>query len=315
MRHHKYLICNLLTVLFCFSCYHVSAQKKQTYMYAVKDTSKLYMDVYLPDKQNERKACMFFVFGGGYIGGARDDSQIQMVKKHYIDKGYVVIGIDYRLGLKDADNFNIVTGVKNYERAVRIATEDLISAIAFTLDDLNATGKISINPDNIVVMGSSAGAITALQADYAICNGLYNTSELPDTFNIAGVISYSGAIFSTKGGPKYRNHAPAPTFFCHGTEDRLVIYNKIQLFNLGLFGSDYLARKFDKKGYGYHIRRHVGLGHQVAGFYQSEFDEIDVFLEKVVFGNRKIQIDETCYDPDIKPMYLKFKIRDLETVK
>ncbi len=315
MKLRKHLINNLLTALLCLSCCSVSAQTKQTYLYAVKDTSKLYMDVYLPEKQNDRKACLFFVFGGGYIGGSRDDNQIQMVKKHYTDKGYVVIGIDYRLGLKNADNFNIVTGVKNYERAVRIATEDLISAIAYTLNNLNANGTISINSENVVVMGSSAGAITALQADYAICNGFYNTSELPDTFHIAGVVSYSGAIFSTKGGPKYRNHAPAPTLFCHGTEDRLVIYNKIQLFNLGLFGSDYLARRFDKKGYGYHIRRYEGLGHQVAGFYQSEFDEIDVFLEKVVFGNRKIQRDETYYDPDIKPMYLKFKIRDLETVK
>ena len=69
------------------------AQTKETYLYAEKDTSKLYMDVYIPEVQNEQQACLMFVFGGGFIGGKRDDDQIQQVWRHFTEKGYVVIAM------------------------------------------------------------------------------------------------------------------------------------------------------------------------------------------------------------------------------
>ncbi len=298
-----------------FLSYSTLAQEKKTFLYAEKDTTKLYMDVYYPEKQNDKQSCVFFIFGGGYIIGARDDQQIQSIKKHFTDEGYIVIGIDYRLGLKNVTNFSIITGFKNYERAVIMATEDFISALSFTLKNINEGAKFPINPKNIIAMGSSAGAITALQTDYAICNGFYNSDILPDSFRLAGVISYSGAIFSTHGSPKYKKHEPAPTLFCHGMKDELVVYNKIQIFNLGLFGSDHLVRKFKKNNYGYHIRRYPVIGHQVAILYPNELHKIDEFIENIIFGNKKIQIDETYYDPSIKPIFLNFKIKDLETVK
>lgn len=317
MKQTNVFLIRLSVLLLCVFILKQPAftQEKKTYLYAVKDTNKLYMDVYYPEKQNDRKGCLFFIFGGGYIGGARDDKQIDSVKEHFTEKGYVVIGIDYRLGLKNADNFSIITGLKNFERAVRIAAEDFISALSFTLENFCTGDAPLINPACIIAMGSSAGAITALQADYAMCNGLYNAGELPDTFRLAGVVSYAGAVFSTKGQPKYKMREPAPTLFCHGTEDRLVIYKKMQLFNVGLFGSDFLARKFKKNNYGYQIRRYRSLGHQVAMMYPGELGIVDEFIDNIVFGNRKIQIDETFYDPSIKPMFLKFKIKDLESFK
>lgn len=302
----------ILTISFLIAVITAVAQEKETYLYAVKDTHNLHLDVYVPEVQNEQQACLIFAYGGAFLSGQRDDKQIQQIKKYFTDKGYVVISIDYRLGMKGHKDFSFIASVKQFKKSIDMAAEDMISAIDYTLQNLQSTKKYKINPNHIVLMGSSAGAITALQTDYALCNGYLNSSLLPDSFRLAGVVSYAGAIFSTKGKPKYKNHAPAPTLLCHGTKDKLVIYTKTQLFNIGLFGSDAIAKQFEKKGYGYHIRRYTGLGHQVAGIYNDEFDIIEKFLTECVFGTPTIQIDETYYNPSIEPKWVDFRVQDLK---
>ena len=302
----------LTFLLLIFSIVNLFAQKKETYLYAVKDTSKLYLDVYLPQVQNEQHACLFFVFGGGFIGGKRDDKQVEQIKQYYTDKGFVVIAPDYRLGMRGQSNYSALIAVKKFEAAIYMASEDLISALDYTLKNLLETKEYKINPENIIVMGSSAGAITALQTDYAICNGYLNSNILPEDFHLAGVISYAGAIFSTHGKPKYKNHTPAPTLFCHGTADRLVNYKKTQFANIGLFGSDAIAKQFKKNDYSYHIRRYPGLAHQVAILYNSEFTVIDQFIAEQVFSKTRIQIDESYFNASIEPKWMNLRVRDLK---
>lgn len=302
----------LSSILLVFTLFNLFAQEKETYLYAQKDTSKLYMDVYLPQVQNEQQACLIFAFGGGFIGGKRDDNQIQKLKKYYTDKGYVVIAIDYRLGMRGKTKGSAIASVKQFQTAIDMAAEDMISALDYTLKHLLVTKKYTLNPKHIILMGSSAGAITVLQTDYALCNGYLNSNILPDSFRLAGVISYSGAIFSTHGKPKYKLHEPAPTLLCHGDKDKLVIYSNTQFFNIGLFGSSSIAKQFKKKGYGYQIRRYTGLGHQVAAIYNDEYYVIDQFLDTIVFGNPKIQIDETYYNPSIEPKWMNLRVRDLK---
>ena len=304
----------LTLFLLIFGISNLFAQKKETYLYAEKDTSKLYLDVYVPQVQNEQHACLFYVFGGGFIGGKRDDdNQVGMIKKHYTDKGYVVIAIDYRLGMRGQSNYSALLAVKKFQAAIYMASEDLISALDFTLKNLLNTKEYKINPKNILVLGSSAGAVTALQTDYSICNGYLNSSILPSDFHLAGVISYAGAIFSTHGMPKYKNHTPAPTLLCHGTEDHLVNYKKTQLANLGFFGSDAIAKQFKKNSYNYRIRRYSGLGHQVAAICYNEFDLIDQFISEQVFSDKTlIQIDETYFNAGIEPKWMNLHVRDLK---
>lgn len=299
-----------LTLAISFACSF--AQTKETYLYAEKDTSKLYMDVYIPEVQNEQQACLMFVFGGGFIGGKRDDSQIQQVWRHFTEKGYVVIAIDYRLGMRGKTEFAALKALKNFQKSIDMAAEDVISALDYTIRNLRQTEKFTIDCAHIVVMGSSAGAIAALQADYAMCNGYLNSDILPQSFRIAGVLAYAGAIFSTHGVPKYKNHAPAPTLFCHGTDDKLVVYNKTQFANIGLFGSSSIAKQFKKKGYTYQIRRYTKLGHQVAAFYNDEFDVIENFITKIALTDSGVQLDETRFDPRIEPKWNNFRVRDLK---
>ena len=290
-----------LAIFFLFAaCLGVSAQQMFTYEYAVKDTNHLKMDVYVPAQQNAEHSCMIFVFGGGFIGGARNDKQIPDLQKYYTAKGWVVVSIDYRLGLKGYSNYSLSTGLKKFTNAFEMAGEDLISATDYILKNLLNNPNFTINPAHIVTIGSSAGAITVLQADYFLGNRIHGAELLPDTFRYAGVIPFSGAVYTNKGKLRYREQPPAPTLLCHGIEDNLVPYKQIRFFNLGFYGSNTIVKRFKKEGYPFYIRRYEGMGHEVATYYKKEFQLIDNFLEEMVFGKKQLQVDEWYNNPKLE---------------
>lgn len=283
MKKHITLIICMLVANICF------AQHSKTYDFIEKDGQVLKLDVYFPDDGMAQHPCIMFYFGGGFITGSRTDSTVvkfceTMAYKH----GFVAIAADYRLGLKGAKNIGVFN-TKPVKNAINMAAEDAISAIAFVLDH---SKELKINTKKIILSGSSAGAITSLQTDYFICNGFGNAGILPEDFHIAGVIPFSGAIFSTKGAVKYKKHSPAPTMFFHGMKDNLVPYKQIRFFNIGFIGSDKIVRQFEKHDYPYFIRRYENYAHAVAGFFNENIDEILWFYDNYVEQQADLQIDE-----------------------
>ena len=92
--------------------------------------------------------------------------------------GFRIISIDYRLGLKGAEKVG-VGQARELHHAILLAVEDLFSATAFMIDNAEQLG---IDTGNIVISGSSAGAITAMQAEYELCNGTPVSEVLPEDF-------------------------------------------------------------------------------------------------------------------------------------
>ena len=274
------------------------AQNMKTYQYAERDTLQLYLDFYTPKQVHDSTICMVYVFGGGFIGGHRDGEFEKAYFKQLVDEGFQVAAIDYRLGLKGAKNLSIFNS-DPLKDAVNMAAEDAISAIAYLLEHAK---ELKVNKDYIVMIGSSAGAITSLQVDYALCNGFLNYDILPEDFRLAGVVSYAGAIFSKEGKVKYSNHAPAPTMFYHGTSDKLVPYKKISFFNTGFFGSDALVERFEKFGYPFFARRFEGYGHSVAAGGPLTVDDLVWFCRHYVLNKERIQVDGTYQNLDPKTM-------------
>lgn len=270
-----------------------------TYKFAERDTCDLFLDVYNPtgpaaDAQGNRKPTIIFVFGGGFISGQRDDPYYSSWFRAMAENGYRIVSIDYRLGLKGAEKVGIGQ-VNALEHAIDIAVEDLFSATIFLIDNAESLG---IDPDNIVISGSSAGAVTVLQADYELSNGTAICSVLPEGFRYAGVMSFAGAVFSRKGALDYRKGA-SPTLMMHGTEDRLVPYRQIRFFNLGFFGSDKIAGRLKKYGCSYNILRFTGHRHEVSGsMYETVGYQIAFMEENVMKGIPRI-IDATISDPAI----------------
>jgi acetyl esterase/lipase len=290
------LIAGILTA----SAQNTILEPDGTYMYVRRDTCDLFMDVYNPAKGSEttimgkEKPAIIFMFGGGFIRGTRDDRSYNSWFRMLTDNGYSVISIDYRLGLKGSTKVGIAQ-VNILDDAIHMAVEDLFSATNFILENADQFG---IKADNLVISGSSAGAITAMQAEYEIANRTSWASVLPEGFNYAGVMSFSGAILSRKGPVKYET-APCPTLMLHGTADKLVPYKQIAFFNLGFYGGGKLVQRFQKYGYDYNMFHFIDYGHEIAGSMYSTLDLQMDFLEKNVVQGKKRIIEAWISDPDV----------------
>jgi pimeloyl-ACP methyl ester carboxylesterase len=300
---------SFLLLLLLVATQSAFAQNMKTYQYAERDTLKLNMDFYTPAQVHDSTICVVYVFGGGFIGGHRDGEFEKAYFKQLVDEGFQVAAIDYRLGLKGAKNLSVFNS-DPLKDAVNMAAEDAISALAYLLEHAK---ELKVNKDYIVMVGSSAGAITSLQVDYVLCNGFLNYDILPKDFRLAGVVSYAGAIFSKEGKVKYRNHAPAPTMFYHGTSDKLVPYKQLKLFNTGFFGTDALVKRFVEFGYPYFARRFEGYGHSVAAGGPMTVDDLVWFCRHFVLKKERIQVDGTYQnlDPQTMPAFDLYTPGDL----
>ena len=271
-----------------------------TYLFVQRDTCNLFMDVYNPASGSNttafglEKPTVIFMFGGGFIGGTRDDADYHKWFRQMTENGYRVISIDYRLGLKGSNKVGVAQ-VNVLDKAIHMAVEDLFSATNFILDNADQFG---VRPDNIVISGSSAGAITVMQAEYEIANNTAWASVLPAGFNYAGVMSFSGAILSREGKVDFKNE-PCPTFMLHGTSDKLVPYNQIKLFNLGFFGGGKLVDRFKQYGLDYNMFHFVGYGHEIAESMGTTLDLQIKFLETNVMQKKMRIVEAWIDDPDV----------------
>ena len=264
------------------------AVNKSTYAFAEKDGQTLKLDVYMPEDTLKEHPCLVFAFGGGFKMGARDEASYQKFLTEMAENGIVGVSIDYRLGLKDKEIKNLIQLAKILETSVNMAVEDMASAVKFVLE--NAT-ELKVNPKQIMLSGSSAGAITSLQTDYYLCNS--RIKELPEDFRFAGVISFAGAVASFGEKLEYKKQ-PAPVLFMHGTKDELVTYNKQVVLKRGMYGSNYLIENlWVKNNWPYMALRFRNFGHEVAmiGF-KENVPTILEFIDRFVLNPNKIYVTD-----------------------
>ena len=291
----------LTLIAFIFVAVNILSAQPDTYMFEKRDTCDLFLDIYNPAEgsrttyKDKEKPTILFMFGGGFIRGTRNDESYLPWFKAMTEDGYRIISIDYRLGLKGSNKVGVAQ-VNVLDKAIHMGVEDLFSATRFICDNAETLG---INPSDIVIAGSSAGAIIAMQAEYEICNKTSWTEVLPEGFRYAGVMSFSGAILSREGKVDYKVHTPAPTLMLHGTADELVPYKQIAFFNLGFFGGGKLVERFKKFGYNFNMFHFIDYGHEVASSMNTTMDLQKRFLETNVIEGKKRIIEAWISDPDV----------------
>ena len=266
-----------------------------TFLFAHRDTCDLYLDWYKPAEgsvteiDGVRKPTVLYVFGGGFKEGNRRDGSSVPWFKQLTDAGYSVVSIDYRLGLKGITSAGVNPEfIRNLDHAIQLAVEDLFSATNYVIEN---AASLNIDPDAIVISGSSAGAITVLQAEWEICNGRELASVLPEGFNYAGVMAFSGAIFSRQGAIRYKKTEPCPMMLCHGTIDKIVPYGQIWFFNLRFAGSSVISKTLHNKDYNYRMYRFEGNSHEIAVTMSHNFDREMSFIEENVMKGEKAVVD------------------------
>ena len=291
----KYFLTSILLVLFSKTMFSAEINKV-TETFAVRNGEELKMDIYRSDS-TEIQPCLMFLFGGGFKEGARDQKYFSDYLSYFAKTGFTVVSIDYRLLMKNVNSKGL-RFVRDLRYAIDIAVEDVFAATNYLI---NNAERLQIDTTKIIMSGSSAGAISVLHADYVHCNGFEGDTILSDKFNYAGIISYAGGILSNKGVPKY-NKKPAPTLLFHGNVDKLVTSNKIQLFNLGMFGSKVIAKQFRKNNYPYVFYSLDNSGHEVAMYPMDDCrEEILYFIRNLVFDKKQWMIDVNFTDLNLKP--------------
>lgn len=284
--------------------------EKQTHVYAVKGQDTLRLDLYAaPRTDTLAKPCLIFVFGGGFVSGRRDDPNFQPFFEHLVRKGFAVVSIDYRLGMKQTRESGTIGKegiVAALETTVAMAVEDLYDATASVCRHAAEWG---IDTSRIVTCGSSAGAITVLTAEYGICNGFPAARRLPEGFRYAGVIGFAGAI--CEHGALRWEHAPAPMLLFHGDADRNVPYSQVLHEGIALYGSEHIARSLSEHRYPHWFYSASDTNHSMAWRPMREnLAEIDTFLEKLVLAHKPLILRTQATPLDAEPQPEEFSISD-----
>ena len=280
----------------------------QTFRY--EDSKALQLDLYQPRETRPDSACVVFLFGGGFVSGSRSDKYVRHYCQQLAERGFSAVAIDYTLHLRevDFDTVNLFNMQGVFRDAINITASDCASAIDFICRHATEWG---VAPQRIVLCGSSAGAIGVLQLDYCRANKLPPADNLPHSWKPGAVVAYSGAVFSDNGKPTY-NTPPAPTFFLHGTADKIVHYKRFPpLLRKGLYGAKVLQKRFSKSGYPYWIFRYEDIGHEVAAIYSLTISEFCAFVDAALSG-RQTFYDATVTDTKVRPTkWSKMNLFDL----
>lgn len=301
----------LAIVVLMQSCFMLSAQEVvcDTFHYATHNGEKLYLDRYMLDAEADApRPCMIFAFGGGFVKGVRNHEYYSIFFDRLAREGIVVVSIDYRLGLKNLNaDGGMVAMIGIFDNAVNMAVEDMYCATNFVIAN---SDEWAVDTTKIMLSGSSAGAITAVQAEWMRCNGAWRAKVLPEGFRYAGVVSCAGAIFSTDGKPKFASQ-PAPMLLFHGTSDRNVPYDHASMFGVGFYGSAYIVKQLEKLDSPYWFYSAEYMDHRMAGIpFIYECDIIMQFIRDFVIRGEALQIhtDLVFLNGDKQPT--RFKVMD-----
>lgn len=297
------LIQNVFIVVMILSSFSLKAQERyleiitdsvevQTFTYVTKNGENLNVDVYLPwlDDEYERPMILY-VHGGGFSGGRRDDPGSVQFCRNLASHGYVASSLSYRLTRKDQPTqFGCECPAIDKLNTFQAAVEDVQDATFFLIENRESLG---IDPQKIILAGSSAGAEAILNAGYSPPN-CYGLDSGPVAY--AGMISMAGAIPDLE---KVYDESAIPTLFFHGTCDNLVPYGTASHHycdptkpgHLILYGAYPIAQKLDQIGIPYWLHTTCGGRHELAGTPMTEyFDIILEFSYRFVLNNEQEKI-------------------------
>ncbi len=273
--------------LFIASCSSQTGSKEievTTCSYAEKDGKQLSMDIYRlsSNSQSDVKRPVFiFSFGGGWEVGSRTDNKNLL--EDFARKGYISIGIDYRLMIRQLKAHGVAIDSTNfastYSQAIMAGVEDLYDATRYVID--HAT-ELKADTSRIVISGSSAGATNSLTAEYLLCNQHpLATDRLPKDFDYAAVVPFAGGVWLANTDTLVWQRKPCPVLAYHGTADQLVPYGKVVLIDgaFGGFGPDYYIPQLKNMKVSFLLHQYHRGDHVIAGWGNNELARAEMQRE------------------------------------
>ena len=202
-----------------------------TITYPATQEFDLLLDLYVPDVDLFGKSVpsMVIIYGGGFIGGSRNQAPLVDYAERFAAQGYIAISIDYRvapqipeLSPQFASLYNqlITTEVETEaQQALGMfsAMEDSLKAIAWLENSAEEQG---VEISALGLLGGSAGAVTSLNVAY----GLNDYGFAVPEFKV--VVNHWGNLLIDQESSKPSITADeAALISVHGTEDPTVLYS------------------------------------------------------------------------------------------
>ena len=152
----------------CNPFYHREFREGQTFTYS-EDCQFLNIDV---PKGAENAPVMVYIHGGSFTGGSADEGHID--GRVYAERGIVFVAINYRLGPYGFCSHPELTDGEG--RCGNYGLYDQLAAMQWVHEHIADFGG---NPDDVTVMGQSAGAMSVdLLISSPLMKGLYKQAIL-----------------------------------------------------------------------------------------------------------------------------------------
>ncbi|GAA6151307.1 alpha/beta hydrolase [Pseudoteredinibacter isoporae] len=193
----------------------------------------LLLDLYRPVETAftiKQRPAVLLIHGGSFQTGSKENATLVAMARDLAARGYVAASINYRL---QGDNplpssrvshIPTETGViapVAQQIAAQAAFEDALTALEW-LVSVSERYRIS----DIGIIGSSAGAITAINVAYLTDDF---SVESPQKHRISFVVDFWGGVLLPFGNPAEAVNSveagEAPMFIVHGSSDVIVAFN------------------------------------------------------------------------------------------
>lgn len=161
----------------------------------------LLLDVYQPaDDTASLRPLMIFVHGGSFVGGSKTHGQQDDIARDFARRGYVTSSINYRVQrsvIEIIDPILEFADRSNWYRAIARGMHDIKASIRYFKKQAAENGNpYRIDTNNIVIYGSSAGAIASLHAVYL--------TDLEDALPVfKAAVNELGGLDGNSGNPGY----------------------------------------------------------------------------------------------------------------
>lgn len=280
----------------------------------------LSLRVYYPSdlQAGEQRPLIALVHGGGFVGGSYSD--FFQTAEQLASLGYVAASIQYRLCKRNdclvALNVGIPCNVSwgnSMIPAAYVAAVDVADAIRWLKDNHE---DFHIDPENIIVGGYSAGAITALNVAFSskeefnqICAGCgsgstYLSETLTSPEGIKGVISLAGAMFKLDWIEETENDIAV--IMVHGTSDGAVSYQQAPVYpccgtySSIIYGSCKITDHLHTLGNDYYLITAKGYGHDLTpnSLFTNAIEQITGAVAKVVNCQQTFQKHAIIENPN-----------------
>ncbi len=130
--------------------YHIEFRKGLKFTYS---EDCLFLNIWAP-KNAENCPVLIFIHGGSFTGGSTDEGHIK--GERFAEKGIITVAMNYRLGPYGFCAHNDLKNEKG-EHLANFGLYDQTAAINWVIRNIASLGG---NPENITLMGQSAGAMS-----------------------------------------------------------------------------------------------------------------------------------------------------------